>query len=118
MSRQNKHYRFSRWCKYFTQNDTVAFFHSISLALIFLPKVIGDKLLLLFRSAELIDKIIAEIGYEKTELLKRENFLVIQENNDFDFLCETREKLKKRRNIRNNVSSLKRPVQSGLCLLL
>jgi len=92
---QKEQYRFSRWCKYFIQDNTIAFWHSISLAVVFLPRVIGKKILPLFRLAKPIDEIIAEIGDREMALLKREELLVLRENDDFSFLRETRERLKK-----------------------
>jgi len=37
--------RLSRWCKWFERGNNIAFLHSISLALIFLPKLIGWKVI-------------------------------------------------------------------------
>jgi uncharacterized protein len=63
--------------------------------MVFLPRIIGRKLLPLFKSAKLIEEIVAEIGNEEARLLKKEKLLVVQENSDSNFLCETRERLKK-----------------------
>jgi len=72
MENKNK-YRLSRWCKWFKKGNIIAFLHNISLALIFLPESIGQKI------------ISSDINYKKVddyilEELRKERLIV-----DFDY---------------------------------
>jgi len=79
--------RLSRWCKWFERGNNIAFLHSISLALIFLPKLIGWKVIhSRFNLEEIEDDIvkkfrnenlIVDCGYDEiAELIEiREQFL-------------------------------------------
>lgn len=83
-----KYYRLSRWCRYFRKESVIAFFHTISLALIFLPESIGDKIIQSNFSDfnENNQKIIEE--FEKEKLLVNPQYDEMQE------LVDIQEKLR------------------------
>ncbi|MFH1030618.1 MAG: SPASM domain-containing protein [bacterium] len=78
-------YRISRWCKHFVKNNTMALFHSISLAVIFVPEETGKLILsqhLEGLSEDLIkplvqEKLIVPVSYnEMDELIGVRNRLL------------------------------------------
>lgn len=88
-------YRMSRWCKIFTKDDRAALFHSLSLAVIFMPKIKSELLVSVLRHPQRQDVIISEIGKDATEVLVREGILVPDDNNDLGQLSDLRDKLVK-----------------------
>lgn len=86
-------YRLSRWCKFFMLNDAVALFHSLSLAVIFIPKTQSDLLLSILKQPKELDVIVSEIGNNAANLLVKEKIIVPDNANDMDSLHNLRDGL-------------------------
>lgn len=93
MAEETESYRISRWCKSYIANNVMALFHSISLAVVFLPRDIGRRILSLTDVKKTRREIILELGEETVDLLFQEEFIVLDEYNDMDYLIKTRNQL-------------------------
>ncbi|OGZ39985.1 MAG: hypothetical protein A3I20_02140 [Candidatus Portnoybacteria bacterium RIFCSPLOWO2_02_FULL_40_15] len=89
----NEYYRLSRWCKCFKKSNTIAFLHSLSLALVFVDKSVGQKII------QRADRksTFKDIDEQIIEELKKEKLLVGIEYDEMKDLVEIREKLQKDR---------------------
>lgn len=85
----NNIYRLSRWCKLFTRDNTVAFLHTISLAVIFISKKESKKILKTINERRSLEKIDEEI----IKLLLQEKLLIEECYNEMNDLIKTRDKL-------------------------
>lgn len=85
-------YRLSRWCKWFKRGDNMAFFHSITFALLFLPKSIGQKIIYPgFNLEEIENDILRE--------LQIENLVVNYAYDEMRELVEIRERFLQDKNL-------------------
>lgn len=92
----NKTYRLSRWCNVFINNDVMALFHSLSLAVVFLPKKKGEELIDFLEHSQSLDKINSNnIGIDIIDLLVKEKMLVLMGMDDLELLRKLRDSLMK-----------------------
>lgn len=84
-------YRLSRWCKFFTHDDAMALFHSLSLAVIFIPRIKSELLLSFLKQPKRLNAIASEIGINIADLLVKEKIIVPDNCNDMDLLRNLRD---------------------------
>ena len=86
-------YRMSRWCKIFTNGDVVALYHSLSLAIVFMPKIKSESLISTLKRPQQLSVIISRIGKSAVDVLLSERIIVSDDNNDLELLHGLRDKL-------------------------
>jgi len=84
MEVENK-YRLSRWCKWYKRRNVMAFLHSITLALVFLPERVGQKVISSEFSLE-------EIENDILKELQNENLVIDYAYDEMLELIEIRER--------------------------